>query len=279
MHALRTLWRKSAREIWRNGSRTAMVVVSVAIGVLAVGMIIAAQQILMHDLYARYAAINPAHISVTVPGGVDVDDLRGLESLPNVAAVDGRVVFQTETIGSAAERSTVEFIGLPDFTDQKINLVDPESGSWPPQRGELVLERSAPLASSVGQSIVVDASGHELDVAVVGTAHQQDNVRSSVRGVNTAFVNLDTMRMLCGCDRLTRVYVNVDDFACKPPPPRTCAPVSRRRLQRQRRHPARSAPTRRPGHPRRLHADHDHPSACCRWCSAGCSSPTLSAPR
>ncbi|MEZ4835394.1 MAG: hypothetical protein R2873_25965 [Caldilineaceae bacterium] len=212
MHALRTLWRKSAREIWRNGSRTAMVVVSVAIGVLAVGMIIAAQQILMHDLYARYAAINPAHISVTVPGGVDVDDLRGLESLPNVAAVDGRVVFQTETIGSAAERSTVEFIGLPDFTDQKINLVDPESGSWPPQRGELVLERSAPLASSVGQSIVVDASGHELDVAVVGTAHQQDNVRSSVRGVNTAFVNLDTMRMLCGCDRLTRVYVNVDDF-------------------------------------------------------------------
>jgi putative ABC transport system permease protein len=44
-----TRWIKVARDLWNNRARTGLVVLSIAIGVFALGMIVSAQQALTAD--------------------------------------------------------------------------------------------------------------------------------------------------------------------------------------------------------------------------------------
>ena len=84
-HTLRTIRIKAIRDLWRHRSRTLMVVLSIAIGVLGIGMIATTWDILRRDLGRRYAAVVPAHVEIYVPAGVTVDDLRGLQTAAGVA--------------------------------------------------------------------------------------------------------------------------------------------------------------------------------------------------
>ena len=55
-----TRWIKVLRDLWNNRSRTILVILSIAVGVFAVGMIAATQQALTASLRQQYAAIQPA---------------------------------------------------------------------------------------------------------------------------------------------------------------------------------------------------------------------------
>ncbi len=62
---IRPRWRKVIRDLWDSKSRTVLVVLSIAVGVFAVGTLSATQTILTHDLAAGYAATNPASATIT----------------------------------------------------------------------------------------------------------------------------------------------------------------------------------------------------------------------
>ena len=57
---IRPRWRKIWRDMWRNKRRTVLVILSIAVGVFAVGMIVSTQIILSEDMALRYNATNPA---------------------------------------------------------------------------------------------------------------------------------------------------------------------------------------------------------------------------
>ena len=54
-------WRKVGRDLWGNKSRTLLVVLSIAVGVFAVGLIAGTQAVLFRDMNASFLASNPAH--------------------------------------------------------------------------------------------------------------------------------------------------------------------------------------------------------------------------
>ena len=60
MLKLRPRWRKVWRDLWLNKNRTIVVMLSIAVGVFAVGTIASSQVILSRDLQATYLASNPA---------------------------------------------------------------------------------------------------------------------------------------------------------------------------------------------------------------------------
>ena len=53
-------WRKVWRDLWANKTRTILVLLSIAVGVTAIGMVMGAQIIVDESLPAAYAAVNPA---------------------------------------------------------------------------------------------------------------------------------------------------------------------------------------------------------------------------
>ena len=54
-------WRKVGRDIWGNKVRTLLVVLSIAVGVFAVGLIAGTRAAMVEDMNGAFRASNPAH--------------------------------------------------------------------------------------------------------------------------------------------------------------------------------------------------------------------------
>lgn len=211
MNALRTVYKKSLRDLWRNRSRTVMVALSVAIGVLGVGLIVTTYDVLVTDLYRRYASIRPAQVEIIVRGGATIDDLNGLDRVAGVREVQGRATYVARYRDAAGDWQSIEFVAFADPAEQSVNLVLLEEGSWPDRRREIAVERAslAAMGLAVGDTLHVEAGGRELDLSIVGQVHQQDSLNINVRGLAMAVTDLDTMVMLRGHDRMDTVYLTV----------------------------------------------------------------------
>ena len=73
MLKLKPRWRKVVRDLWLNKNRTIVVVLSIAVGVFAVGTIASSQIILSRDLSATYLATNPSHATILTFEAFDQD--------------------------------------------------------------------------------------------------------------------------------------------------------------------------------------------------------------
>src|SRR5690606_11180075 len=209
MNSLRTVYKKSLRELWRNRSRTVMVALSVAIGVLGVGLIVTTYDVLVTDLYRRYASIRPAQVEIIVRGGATIDDLKGLDRVAGAREVQGRATYVARYRDAAGDWQSIEFAAFADPAEQSVNLVLLEEGSWPDRRREIAVERAslAAMGLAVGDTLHVEAGGRELDLPIVGQVHQQDSLNINVRGLAMAVTDLDTMVMLRGHDCMDTVYL------------------------------------------------------------------------
>src|SRR5689334_1585371 len=82
-------FRKVWRDLWNNKGRTLLVVFSIAVGVLAVGMITASNSIIIRQMGLSQRASHPSHIVLGLRGLVDEDTVRSLARMPEVAEAEG----------------------------------------------------------------------------------------------------------------------------------------------------------------------------------------------
>ncbi len=80
-------FRKIFRDLWRSKGRTALAVLSIFIGVFAVGMVSGIGDMLPSRMIGSYRETTPAHINLFLSGAVTDDDLAALSRLPGVAGV------------------------------------------------------------------------------------------------------------------------------------------------------------------------------------------------
>jgi len=85
-----TRWIKVFRDLWNNRVRTSLVILSIAVGVFAMGMIAAAQESLTRSLNAQYAALRPADAILLTEPLLDGDFIEGLRTMRGVEAAEGR---------------------------------------------------------------------------------------------------------------------------------------------------------------------------------------------
>jgi putative ABC transport system permease protein len=72
---LNTRWVKIFKDIWEHKSRSLLVILSIAVGVAAVGMINNAKSMIERDLFGPYLAGNPALVQIYVsPFGTNLAD-------------------------------------------------------------------------------------------------------------------------------------------------------------------------------------------------------------
>src|SRR4249920_3662206 len=84
-------WRKVLRDLWNNKARTILVVLSIAVGVFAVGAVGGARTILSHDLASEYAATNDASATINA-SRLDEQFVRSIRRIPEIAEAEGRRV-------------------------------------------------------------------------------------------------------------------------------------------------------------------------------------------
>ena len=75
-------WRKVWRDLWANKTRTMLVLLSISVGVTAIGMVMGAQVIVDQSLPAAYASVNPSDGLIFCISTFD-DDMIELEADPS----------------------------------------------------------------------------------------------------------------------------------------------------------------------------------------------------
>ena len=136
MLLLRPRWRKVIRDLWMNKGRTTLVVLSIAVGVFAVGTILNSRTALSDSLAQTYAATNPAHATILTLTPFDEDLLKTVRNMNTVEDADARrsvtVRLQTgpnewinikaiESITRIGGKGTLDLL-MPELVDPNENI-------------------------------------------------------------------------------------------------------------------------------------------------------------
>lgn len=188
-------WRKVLRDLWNNKSRSLLVVLSIAVGVAAVGMIASTYLIITEELPASYQGINPAHARI-LTSKFDDELIYVLRNIEFVKQIEGRNNLSSRMqIGPDTWRD-LQLTVYQDFNDININKITRETGKWPPAEGEIILERaSLPLTrAEVGDSILIQTpNGQQRQLKIVGLAHDLSSPAGTFTNVAQGYISDETL--------------------------------------------------------------------------------------
>src|SRR4051794_524244 len=131
--------RKAYRDLTRRRLRSFLTVIGIVIGVAGIFAITSTSKNMAAAQAAAYN--NNSQQDMRWWGNNAPENLLAAVSLvPNVAASDLRATYYTKWYAASAWKD-VQFIGIRDFQDMRVNRVDLIEGQWP-RTGEVVLEAS-----------------------------------------------------------------------------------------------------------------------------------------
>lgn len=207
------IWlRKIVRELTGNKSRTALTVLSIAIGLFAVSLTFRTQAILSRNVLDFYASTTPAAIIVQVQSA-DSRLATMIANIPGVHAAEG----QQHLSARARVGSTWRALALyatNNMASMKVNRLAPENGAWPAPNRSLLLERSFMAGNElkIGDSLLIELDdGRRIRMPIAGTAH--DLVMISGRLGNPVlpgYISLDTAEWLTGSRQVNEFMIAVD---------------------------------------------------------------------
>jgi putative ABC transport system permease protein len=196
---LKPRWRKVVRDLWLNKSRTVVVVLSIAVGVFAVGTIASSQIILSRDLSATYQATNPANATILTFQGFGDDVVDAVKNIREIEEAEARQRVSLRVETGPDQWQILWVSAIPDFDDIKIDQFGPEAGQWPPGDRELLIERSAlPLLGvEMGDVLTIKTpDGKIKQMPITGLAHDLNAQMYTFDGVASGFITTDTLEWL-----------------------------------------------------------------------------------
>jgi putative ABC transport system permease protein len=196
-------WRKVLRDLWSNKTRTILVLLSIAVGVSALGMVMGSQGIVDRSLPAAYAAINPAAGTLFTLTTFDEDLVEAVRGMDEVAEAEGRRVVNVRFLTKSGEWRSLALNAIPDYDEITINYIHSETGAYPPPLHELLLERASVAASLglgdvvVGDQLTVEApNGKQRTLRVAGTVHDMGQLPAFINGSGYGYITFDTLEWL-----------------------------------------------------------------------------------
>ena len=227
-------WQKVLRDLRNYRARTLLVVASIAIGVSAVGTIVGSQALLDRSLADGFAASRSASATFYTATAFERELVDVVAGLPGVAEAEGRrsVIVRLELDGASRE---LQLTALPDFRRQSIDLVLAEQGTFPPRRGELLLERSALrlIEVEVGDEVaILLAGGDGRRLTVSGIGHAPGAPPAFYFGRLNAYVTFETLVDLGWDDSFDEMRIRVADESLDRAGVRTIADRVRQRIER-----------------------------------------------
>ncbi len=209
-------WRKILRDLWLNKIRTLLVILSIAVGVFAIGMIVSTQIMLSEDMADSYGATNPAHAHL-FPGWFDDDLLEAVRRVEGVAEADARLdEFETRIKVGPDRWKTLNLDVLNDYEDQRLDIVKSVSGAWPPPKRELLLERQSLgiIDAKEGDVLEIETpDGKIRHLPVAGIAHDMSNPPAPFVGEAYGYITFETLEWLGEERHYDDLQIRLDKYA------------------------------------------------------------------
>jgi putative ABC transport system permease protein len=174
---------KILRDLWRDRTRTLMLVLAIAVGVAAYGLMFSGSIVLEENLAVAYAGTDPAHAVITVS---PLDDalVEEVLQLPDVVAAEPRRLIRTRMETAPGAWTRLVIFAYPDLDGLALQKISLESGAVYPSTGEeLLLERTLLDIADIenGQTIrALDAEGEAVPLRISGFANDISQLPTSM---------------------------------------------------------------------------------------------------
>ncbi len=196
-------WRKVWRDLWSNKTRTIIVLLSIAVGVTAIGMVMGAQLVIDETLPAAYAAINPASGNIFTLNTFNDSMVESIRHVKTVEAAEGRRVVNIRFLDKKGEWRGLQLNAIPDYNDMTINKIHSESGAYPPPKHGLLIERASFAASlglgdvKIGDVLTIEPpDGKRRELVVAGSVHDMSQLPAFLNGAGYGYITYETLEWL-----------------------------------------------------------------------------------
>ncbi|HMB22881.1 MAG TPA: ABC transporter permease, partial [Anaerolineales bacterium] len=210
-----TRWIKVYRDLWNNRSRTILVILSIAAGVFAVGMIGATQQTLTASLASQYAELHPADAIFETEPMLDDDFVTSIRNMRGVEEAEGRrsLALRISLDGKGETWRDLTLYASDDYNDQRLFRIWQQDGLWPSDKGQVLLERASLTYIGVqpGEEILVKTpDGRKFYLTVAGRIHDLYRIPPFLEGWIYGYVSMDTIRWMGEPEGYDELYVNTN---------------------------------------------------------------------
>jgi putative ABC transport system permease protein len=184
---------KVLRDLLVNRSRSLLVILAVAVGVAAFGLMVTGRVVLDENLRQAYASTQPAHTILSL-SPFRAGLLKHVQSLDYVLAAQARRMDQARILSGPDTWLSFEIQTLPDSQSASINKLTLEgAASLPPLVNRVLLERSLNNIMNVGDSINVQLLNGDLHTLTVsGFVNDLSHLPSEISLTGLGYVSLET---------------------------------------------------------------------------------------
>ena len=189
-------WYKALNDLLGSKTRTVLIVLSMAIGLFAVGIILSARVILSDGLTQSFAAIDPSSGVVHTAEVFNEGFIQSVRAMPHVSEVDARRYIAARVEVSPGKWKNFYLYVLADYSDVRVDRVTSQSGAWPPPPRQILVERAAlpVIDAQVGDVIRVKfPNDTEREMLVAGAAYDPAQMPAQIDGTPYGYITFDTL--------------------------------------------------------------------------------------
>ncbi|HNB54840.1 MAG TPA: ABC transporter permease [Anaerolineales bacterium] len=213
---MKTAFRKIRRDLWDHKGRTLLVVLSIAVGVMAVGMILSSTIVMKRQSALTTQALQSSHGLIILDNPVTYQTIEALEALPEVESASGVLNYRVEWRPSPdAEWKYVRLRALPDYPHQKFDLIELISGSWPDRDAIAVVQNqlAAYHIPETGGQVYFKINDQERVYPVAGVVRDPNALAPPMDDEPTFYISTDLFRDLAGFDVYTQIRITVPEYS------------------------------------------------------------------
>ncbi len=209
-------WRKVLRDLFSGKLRTLLVVLSIGVGVFAVGFVATTYVVLSHDLPEDYQKIN-AHAASLFVSPFRADDLiNSVEKVEGVGDAEGRnaISGRVQTPTGEWKQMMITVIDHPE--EMQVDLIRPAQGDGHVEVDyrEALLERTVLTVMQVqpGDMLTIELPDKRTkQLKVRSLVHDLNMVAPSMGGVISLYVTPRTMDYLGYSDYMNQLLITVKE--------------------------------------------------------------------
>ena len=210
---MRPRWRKVLSDLIDNKFRTLLVVLSIAVGVFAIGVIAGAYVIISEDMGESYASNNPSNMEIRLDD-FDQDLLHTVRNFDGIKEAEARRVFNIRVRGAGDTKwTTVDVVALESFPENEINLLEPVSGAVEPEKNQILLENDVldDIKIAPGEMLEIQLQdGSIKEIPVVGIVQDSSTGAIDFLAPPLAFITTDTLKFFQEPDIYNRLFATVE---------------------------------------------------------------------
>jgi putative ABC transport system permease protein len=192
-------WKKVWIDLWANKTRTLLVVLSIAVGVFAVGVIASSFYIVKQDMAADYTAVNP-HTARIYTEDFGPDLLAQLSD-PELSAIEARYNLWVKVVAADGKEYPINIDSIGPVATLQVDQLVFEKGSPELADGEIYLERQGAAGLGLEPGATVDLllnDGQRYALRIAGTVHDVGANPFNFTNQTSGYVTPATMAMLGG---------------------------------------------------------------------------------